>query len=80
MKTRFLAKFLGGAGHVNNALRKRLRVSLKFGSKELVDNMVKDTVKEQRVCRLTRNRGTQREYSSKPLKHAIVKRILVFKQ
>jgi len=25
-------------------------------------------------------RGTQREYSSKPLKHSIVKRILVFKQ
>ena len=24
-------------------------------------------------------RGTQREYSSKPLKHSIVKRILVFK-
>ena len=27
-----------------------------------------------------RNRGTQREYSSKPLKHSIVKRILVFKR
>ena len=26
------------------------------------------------------NRGTQREYSSKPLKHSIVKRILVFKR
>ena len=26
------------------------------------------------------NRGTQREYSSKPLKHTIVKRILVFKR
>ena len=25
-------------------------------------------------------RGTQREYSSKPLKHCIVKRILVFKR
>ena len=25
-------------------------------------------------------RGTQREYSSKPLKHSIVKRILVFKR
>ena len=25
-------------------------------------------------------RGTQREYSSKPLKHGIVKRFLVFKQ
>ena len=25
------------------------------------------------------NRGTQREYSSKPLKHSIVKHILVFK-
>ena len=27
-----------------------------------------------------RNRGTQREYSSKPLKHSTVKRILVFKR
>ena len=27
-----------------------------------------------------RYRGTQREYSSKPLKHSIVKRILVFKR
>ena len=26
------------------------------------------------------NRGTQREYSSKPLKHGIVERILVFKR
>ena len=26
------------------------------------------------------SRGTQREYSSKPLKHSIVKRILVFKR
>ena len=26
------------------------------------------------------NRGTQREYSSQPLKHSIVKRILVFKR
>ena len=25
-------------------------------------------------------RGTEREYSSKPLKHSIVKRILVFKR
>ena len=25
-------------------------------------------------------RGTQREYSSKPLKHGIIKRILVFKR
>ena len=25
-------------------------------------------------------RGTQREYSSKPLKHGIVKRVLVFKR
>ena len=28
----------------------------------------------------TKSRGTQREYSSKPLKHSIVKRILVFKR
>ena len=26
------------------------------------------------------DRGTQREYSSKPLKHSIVKRVLVFKR
>ena len=35
-------------------------------------------------CRLTKVpfkiRGTQRDYSSKPLKHSIVNRILVFKQ
>ena len=55
-KTRFSAKFLGGDDHVNNVLRKRLRVSLKFGSKDLVDNMVKDTQLTNRaVCRLTRN-------------------------
>ena len=30
------------------------------------------------VCR--KLRGIQREYSSKPLKHSIVKRILVFKR
>ena len=29
-------------------------------------------------CRYVYNRGTQRECSSKPLKHSIVKRILVF--
>ena len=29
---------------------------------------------------LNKNRGTQREYSSKPLKHSIVKRIFVFKR
>ena len=29
---------------------------------------------------LRKARGTQREYSSKPLKHSIVKRVLVFKQ
>ena len=27
-----------------------------------------------------KDRGTQREYSSKPLKHSIVKRMLVFKR
>ena len=29
---------------------------------------------------LVEHRGTQREHSSKPLKHSIVKRILVFKR
>ena len=29
---------------------------------------------------LWQNRGTQREYSSKPLKHSSVERILVFKR
>ena len=34
------------------------------------------------VCQMkrSRTRGTQREYSSKPLKHSIVKRILAFKR
>ena len=32
------------------------------------------------VMHTTVNRGTQREYSSKPLKHSIAKRILVFKR
>ena len=36
-----------------------------------------DGLQEQHLVSL---RGTQREYSSKPLKHSIVKRILVFKQ
>ena len=31
------------------------------------------------VYQLPKIKGTQREYSSKPLKHSIVKRILVFK-
>ena len=29
---------------------------------------------------IDKNRGTQREYSLKPLKHSIVKRVLVFKR
>ena len=44
-------------------------------------NLENDTIKlsvneVKPVC----DRGTQREYSSKPLKHSIVKRILVFKR
>ena len=35
---------------------------------------------EERRLNLFKIRGTQREYSSKPLKHSIVERILVFKQ
>ena len=35
---------------------------------------------EERRLNLFKTRGTQREYSSKPLKHSIVERILVFKQ
>ena len=36
---------------------------------------------EPKNCKNKQNiRGTQREYSSKPLKHSIVKRILVFKR
>ena len=35
---------------------------------------------EIRFALLKEGRGTQREYSSKPLKHSIVKRILVFKR
>ena len=34
----------------------------------------------QSQTKLSYDRGTQREYSSKPLKHSIVKRILVFKR
>ena len=34
----------------------------------------------QAMSFVTKLRGTQREYSSKPLKHSIVKRILVFKR
>ena len=30
--------------------------------------------------RLRKNRGTQREYSSKPLRHSIVQRIMVFER
>ena len=31
-------------------------------------------------CRKDYTRGTQREYSSKPLKHSLVERILVFER
>ena len=37
-----------------------------------------DTVICHAFAYSSRCRGTQREYSSKPLKHSIVKRILVF--
>ena len=36
--------------------------------------------KAVKTKRQLENRGTQREYSSKPLKHSIVERILVFKR
>ena len=36
--------------------------------------------KAGKVWKCSENRGTQREYSSKPLKHSIFKRILVFKR
>ena len=36
--------------------------------------------KTVRILGTWHHRGTQREYSSKPLKHSIVKRILVFKR
>ena len=41
----------------------------------LLITFMKDTLVEV----IVKNRGTQPEYSSKPLKHSIVKRILVFK-
>ena len=45
---------------------------------QLVTNLV--TWAELLKAWLALTRGTQREYSSKPLKHRIVKRILVFKR
>ena len=38
------------------------------------------TVHKETVVLEEINRGTQREHSSKPLKHSFVKRILVFKR
>ena len=35
---------------------------------------------ETQLINTMEHRGTQREYSSKPLKHSIVERILVFKR
>ena len=46
--------------------------------------MLKETHIMRRFCKefyvSVRPRGTQRDYSPKPLKHSIVKRILVFKR
>ena len=46
--------------------------------------IIKEPININKQCKLTnlfaRFRGTQREYSSKPLKHRIDKRILVFKR
>ena len=39
-----------------------------------------DQITLQVAADLYNIRGTQREYSSKPLKHSIVKRVLVFKR
>ena len=39
-----------------------------------------DTKNQMAPVVQTLDRGTQREYNSKPLKHSIVKYILVFKQ
>ena len=39
-----------------------------------------ESVYDNRHDALICTRGTQREYSSKPLKHSIVQRILVFKR
>ena len=44
-----------------------------------IDLISLSSAKEQRK-QSREYRGTQREYSSKPLKHSIVKRILVFKR
>ena len=41
---------------------------------------IPDPKKVQALSDFPMVRGTQREYSSKPLKHNIVKRVLVFKQ
>ena len=46
------------------------------------DSIYKDTVEKKNAfaCIVHEDRGTQPEYSSKPLKHSIVKRILAFKR
>ena len=49
-----------------------------FGSLNKVAPLKKE--EQQPRQQQTTARGTQREYSSKPLKHSIVKRILVFKR
>ena len=43
------------------------------------NNFDAQLVQHQRNLSQNKDRGTQRGYSSKPLKHSIVKRILVFK-
>ena len=46
------------------------------GDKKVLDNLRVPKLQEI----FTTVRGTQRQYSSKPLKHSIVKRILVLKR
>ena len=46
---------------------------------QLTEKMFKCLETNGTAIKITKDRGTQREYSSKPLKHGIVKRILAFK-
>ena len=58
---------------------------IKFGCPKSKSSCPKSLARNSKTIRhfmflITLFRGTQQEYSSKPLKHSIVKRILVFKQ
>ena len=47
--------------------------------RKVLNHRSQPLIHSEQLC-ISFNRGTQREYSSKPLKHSIVKRVLVFKR